>query len=92
MLISPVISQSLLADNVAGEAAYKAGDYALALSEFTKAAEAGDMNAQYNLGVMYEHGYGVTQSDLKADEWYQLAADNGHPDAQTALELLYEHF
>lgn len=80
------------ADNEKGEAAYQKGDYELALSEFTEAAEAGDINAQYNLGVMYEHGHGVKQSDQKASEWYQMAADSGHPDALIALELLYEFF
>ena len=86
------LSMLAYADNAKGEEAYAEGDYAVALSEFTKAAENNDMNAQYNLGVMYEHGHGVKQSDLKAGEWYQLAADNGHPDAPTALQLLYEYF
>ncbi|MBT5186042.1 MAG: sel1 repeat family protein [Kordiimonadaceae bacterium] len=85
-------SLSAHADNAIGEEAYAKGEYELALSEFTKSAENDDMNAQYNLGVMYEHGHGVTQSDLKAGEWYQLAADNGHPDAPMALQLLYEYF
>ena len=80
------------ADNAHGEKAYASGDYALALSEFTKAVEQGDMNAEFNIGVMYEHGHGVDQSDLKAEEWYQKAADNGHPEAPMALQLLYEYF
>ena len=80
------------ADNAKGEAAYAKGDYETALREFTQAAAKNDMNAQYNLGVMYEHGHGVKQSDLKAREWYQLAADNGHPDAYLALQLLFEYF
>ncbi len=87
-----ILSAQALADNAKGEVAYAAGDYETALKEFTKAAEDGDMNAQFNLGVMYEHGHGVNQSDLKAGEWYQLAADNGHPEAPTALQLLYEYF
>lgn len=85
-------STSVFADNVKGEEAYAAGNYDVALVEFTKAADKGDMNAQFNLGVMYEHGHGVEQSDLKAAEWYQLAADNGHPEAPMALQLLYEYF
>jgi len=80
------------ADNAKGEEAYADGNYELAFSEFTKAAEQGDMNAQFNLGVMYEEGHGVEQSDLKAGEWYQLAADNGHSEAPMALQLLYEYF
>ena len=80
------------ADNAEGEKAYESGDYVTAIKEFTEAAEDGDMNAQFNLGVMYEHGHGVEQSDLKAGEWYQIAADNGHPEAPMALQLLYEYF
>ncbi|MDG1996781.1 MAG: hypothetical protein P8J14_09820 [Emcibacteraceae bacterium] len=91
LLVSFLTAQSF-ADNAAGEVAYNAGDYKLALAEFTEAAKADDMNAQYNLGLMYEHGHGVDQSDLKAGEWYQLAADNGHPEAPMALQLLYEYF
>jgi len=86
------LSLSAHADNAKGEEAYAKGDYEMAFSEFTVAAETDDMNAQYNLGAMYEHGHCVDQSDLKAGEWYQLAADNGHPDAPMALQLLYEYF
>ena len=82
----------VFADNSKGEEAYAAGNYEVALNEFKKAADQGDMNAQFNLGVMYEHGHGVDQSDLKAAEWYQMAADNGHPEAPMALQLLYEYF
>ncbi len=80
------------ADNAKGEEEYAKGNYEIAFNEFMEAAEKGDMNAQYNLGVMYEHGHGVEQSDLKASEWYQMAADNGHPEAPMALQLLYEYF
>lgn len=83
---------SASADNLKGEEAYKNGNYEVALKEFTDAASKGDMNAQFNLGLMYEHGHGVDQSDLKAGEWYQMAADNGHPEAPMALQLLYEYF
>ena len=92
MMVLTSLTASVLADNVKGEKAYAAGNYEVALVEFTKAADEGDINAQFNLGVMYEHGHGVKQSDLKAAEWYQLAADNGHPEAPMALQLLYEYF
>ncbi len=87
-----LLSQMAYADNAKGEEAYANGDYESALTEFTKAAENGDMNAEFNLGVMYENGQGVEQSDLKAAEWYQKAADNGHPEAPMALQVLYEYF
>ncbi|HPF46303.1 MAG: sel1 repeat family protein [Alphaproteobacteria bacterium] len=91
-MIATLFAATANADNAKGEEAYANGDYALALKEFSAAAEKGDMNAQYNLGVMYEHGNGVEQSDKKAAEWYQKAADNGHPEAPMALQLLYEYF
>lgn len=92
MMLLTSLTASVLADNVKGEEAYAAGNYEVALAEFTKAADEGDINAKFNLGVMYEHGHGVNQSDLKAAQWYQLAADNGHPEAPMALQLLYEYF
>ena len=36
-----------------GNAAYKSGDFATALREWTPRAKQGDASAQYNLGVMY---------------------------------------
>ncbi|MDG1858941.1 MAG: tetratricopeptide repeat protein [Emcibacteraceae bacterium] len=92
LLLFSFLTVHSFADNAAGEVAYNDKNYEVALVEFTKAADNNDMNAQYNLGLMYEHGHGVDQSDLKAGEWYQLAADNGHPEAPMALQLLYEYF
>ena len=37
-----------------GMEAYKNGDYATALKEWKPLAEAGDTDAQYNLGIMYD--------------------------------------
>ena len=37
-------------------------------------AEAGDVVAQYNLGVMYANGRGVPQDDAEAHMWTNLAA------------------
>ena len=44
-----------------GFAAAQKDDYAAALREFRPLAEQGDVAAQYNLGVMYYSGQGVTQ-------------------------------
>ncbi|MCA8834492.1 MAG: SEL1-like repeat protein, partial [Proteobacteria bacterium] len=40
-------------------------------------AEQGNANAQYNVGVSYELGFGVPQDYLRAHMWYNLAASNG---------------
>ena len=39
----------------------------------------------YNLGQLYEKGWGVTRDYTQAREWYQKAADVGNPNAQEAL-------
>ncbi len=36
-----------------------------------KAAEQGDVDAQYNLGVMYAYGDGVPEDDAEAVRWYR---------------------
>jgi len=69
--------------------AYNRGDYATALREWTPFAEQGDADAQYNLGFMYDNGYGVPQDDKTALKWWTLAAGQGNTDAQTSLGVMY---
>ena len=54
---------SASADFQKGITAYKRGDYATALREWTPLAEQGDTTAQFNLGEMYEEGLGALQND-----------------------------
>ena len=54
------------------------------------AAERGDADAQYNLGMMYADGRGVPQDDTTAVEWFQKAAEQGHALAQKNLGVVYE--
>ena len=42
-----------------------------------KAAEQGDAEAQYNLGVMYANGDGLPEDDAEAVRWYRMAAEQG---------------
>ena len=56
----------------------------------TKAkAEAGDADAQFNLGVMYYQGLGVEQDFKEVVKWYQKAADQGDVEAQYNLGVMY---
>lgn len=52
------------------------------------AAEQGDSTAQYNLGVIYEHGMGVAEDPAEAVRWYQAAAAAGDAYANAALLIL----
>lgn len=45
---------------------------------FLESAEAGDIDAAYNLGYMFYRGDGVTMSRDKALEWWIKASDKGH--------------
>ena len=77
------------ADFQKGVTAYKSGDYATALREWTPVAEQGDAFAQYNLGVMYDKGLGVPQDYKTAVKWYSLAAEQGLAAAQYNLGFMY---
>jgi TPR repeat protein len=42
------------------------------------------------LGLRYDRGQGIPESDLEATRWYQIAADAGIPDAKYHLGVLFE--
>lgn len=52
-------------------------------------AQAGDMDAQYNLGIMYYHGEGVGRDHAEALKWFHLAAEQNDPEAQYNLGFMY---
>ena len=54
-----------------------------------QAADQGDADAQYNLGLIYAFGEGVPKGDAEAVRWYRLAADQGLASAQFNLGLMY---
>ena len=61
-------------------------------SRWAKAAEAGDADARYHVGLMYELGAGVEHNPKQAQAWYLKAAGGGHAKAQCALgRLNQEH-
>ena len=74
---------------------YKKDD-ATAFEKFTQRAEAGDADAQTNLGWMYATGVksnsdfkGVPQDDQEAMRWFTKAAEAGHAKAQGYLGEMY---
>jgi uncharacterized protein len=64
---------------------YGADDLALAVDWFRKAAAQGHGDAEFQLGQMYEFGFGVTSDDREALAWYQRAAEHGSHAARRAL-------
>ena len=78
------------ADYESATVAYEVGDYETAVNEFLLLAEAENAPAQYNLGVMYENGFGVQQDYAEAVTWYRKAAVQGLPLAEYTLGFIYE--
>ena len=69
--------------------AAKKEDYATALKEWTPLAEQGLAEAQFNLGLTYRLGRGVSQDYHTAVKWYLLSAEQGTYRAQNNLGLMY---
>ena len=96
LIIIPVLLLSLFlgassysADFNKGLTAAQSGDFATALKEWKPLAEQGDADAQTNLGLMYQNGWGVLQDDKEAVRWYTLAAEQEHAKAQYNLGVMY---
>lgn len=70
--------------------AVSAGDYAVAVREFFPPAEAGDRDAQYWLGRLYDEGKGIQRDRVGALGWFRKAADQEHADAQRIIGVFYE--
>lgn len=51
---------------------------AAGLDELRRAAEAGQVDAQYELGVLYEFGYRFPDHKVTAYAWYSRAAEQGN--------------
>ena len=60
-----------------------------AVKWFRKAAEQGDVEAQFGLGVCYSGGDGVAKDTVEAVKWYRKAAEQGFAAAQCKLGLCY---
>lgn len=72
-------------------AAFMAGNYALAQKELKPLLAKGDARSQYAMGVMAENGFGMPKNPKVAADWYLKAAKQGNIDAQYNLGAMYEH-
>ena len=74
-----------------GREAYQRKDYAEAMRWAREAADQGYAAAQFDIGVLYEFGRGVTQDYGEAMRWYRKAADQGNALAQLNIGVLYRY-
>src|SRR5271163_683616 len=71
-----------------GNTAAAHNNYSQAISAWEQAAAAGNAQAMFNLGSLYQNGQGVVQDYHQAVQWYWKAASAGNTDAMTSLGSL----
>ena len=86
--LSAAIAQPAAGDVRAGIDAWAAQNYGEAIQIWRPLADRGDADAQYNLAQAYFLGRGVPQNMTLAEQWYQRAARQGHPEATANYGLL----
>ena len=69
---------------------YNNKEYQMAIPLFQKAAESGNIDAQYWLGRCFYNGLSVKKDYSQAVYWYRKAAEQGDAAAQNNLGLCYE--
>ncbi len=74
-----------------GEQPHRIGPYEAAISSWKQAAEGGDADAAYRLGVVYMDGAVTDQDYGEARRWYARAAAAGNREAQFDLGTLYDN-
>ena len=83
------VGPSAAGDVASALEAFRRGDYATALREWTPLADAGDPSAQFHLGSAYLTGRGVPRDEARAIYWHEKAAEQGLAEAQYSLALAY---
>ena len=70
---------------------YSKKDYQEAVKWYRKAAEQGDAEAQFYLGLCYSNGDGVAKDLKEAAKWWRKAAEQGEAAAQYNLGVCYSN-
>ena len=73
-----------------GDQAMRAKDYARAMTWYRQAADRGLALGQFNVGRLYQEGFGVPVNMAEALKWYQLAAMQGNVGAQVVIGHIYQ--
>ena len=65
------------------------GEFHAAIEQFRPLVAEGYAPAQYQMGIVYQKGYGVPKDGMKALELFELATKQNYSDAQFELALIY---
>lgn len=83
------VAQAQSEATLEGMRIYNNGDFATAYLLLSRAAEAGDPQAQVNLGYLYARGHGVTSDQTEALRLYELSAKAGSSEGMNAVGYKY---
>ena len=84
-LLKRVAANDPIALGEHGKELYYKGDYDGAFKCLTKAAELGDVEAHFNVSVLYQEGHGVEKDEKKEMYHLEEATIAGHPAARLNL-------
>lgn len=91
LLVSVFLQLEHTTTTAAERSRYTLSHYPADLYPLREAAEAGDVDAQYTLAQLHDHGMDALPSDPReAALWYLTAAEGGHPASKGAIGTLYD--
>jgi hypothetical protein len=90
-VVGPIIEKRWVPTTIASQSSQMPDQHAPAKSfeELRKLADAGDAEAQWQMGLRYHNGDGVPHDDAQAMQWFLRAAQQGHVTAQATLGAYY---
>ncbi|MEI6204242.1 MAG: tetratricopeptide repeat protein [Enhydrobacter sp.] len=84
-------AQDVASAVLTGIAAYNRGDIATAYRLLRAASDAGDSDAQVNLGYLYARGQGTRADQAEAMRLYLQSAGQGNPEGMNAVGYKYRY-
>ncbi|MEP6960220.1 MAG: tetratricopeptide repeat protein [Nitrospirota bacterium] len=90
MVLALLHAAPTMAGHKEGVEAFQAKDYPTAMQEWRPLAEEGEGWAQFNVGLLYVRGLGLSKDFRQAASWFHKAAAQGNAAAQATLGFLYD--
>ena len=76
-------------DMASAMAAFEGKHFSQAMQLFTPIAEAGDMDAQHRVAIMYQNGLGMARNCEAAYRWMKASAEQGYAIAEHGMGFMY---
>src|SRR6266496_399631 len=83
-----MFSSLVLADFLSAMKDYQNKNYEVAMAEFKRSAVLGHKASQFNIGVMYFRGEGVTPDPVESYAWLAVSATDKDPERVRIRDLV----